>query len=88
VGNGAFLESIAAADFAGDGISDLAAIDFTGTLRVVPGNGDGTFGPPFPLSGAGTEAFGVYTADLNNDGKPDVIMLRKGNVYVYLNTSA
>jgi hypothetical protein len=87
VGEGAFLESIAAADFAGDGITDLAAIDFTSTLRIVPGNGDGTFGPSFPLSGAGPEAFGVYTADLNNDGKPDVIMLRSGNVYVYLNTS-
>jgi hypothetical protein len=84
---GPFLQSIVAADFAGDGITDLAEVNFTGTFRVVPGNGDATFGTPFSLPGAGAEAFGIFTADLTNDGKPDLIGLRNGMIYVYLNTT-
>jgi hypothetical protein len=83
---GAFLQSIVAGVFAGNGIADLAVVDFTSTLRVVPGNDNGTFGTSFPLA-AGPEAFGIFTADLTSSPLPDLVMLRGGMVYVYLNTS-
>lgn len=87
VGAGAFLESIAAGDLNGDGIDDLAVVDFTSTLRVSTGNGDATFATSKAIPGAGTAGFGVFTADLTHSGRDDLILLRNGDVYVYLNTS-
>ncbi len=85
---GAFLESIAAGDFNGDGDDDLAVVDFTTTLRVLSGNGDATFAQSTPVAGAGPTGFGIYSADLTGSGKDDLILLRNGDVYVYLNTTA
>jgi len=62
------------ADFNGDGNLDIASYVGTNPVQtsILYGNGDGTFKPAvFPPSLSG---FGVaYTADLNNDGKADLI---------------
>jgi hypothetical protein len=70
---------IAAGDFAGNGILDLAAANynsFPGDISTLLGNGDGTFGPATlyqlvnqPLTQQ-PEQFVV--ADFNGDGKPDL----------------
>ena len=87
VGAGAFLESIAAGDFNDDGIQDLAVVDFTSTLRVAPGKGNARFAHSVAVAGAGPTGFGVFTAHLTNSGRDDLVMLRNGDVYVYLNTA-
>lgn len=58
------------ADFNGDGNVDIAGQD--GGTALVFGNGDGTFQPPvFPTN---LQSFyPQLTADLNDDGKPDLI---------------
>jgi hypothetical protein len=65
--------AVAAADFNGDGIVDLAvAQDYTNTLIVLLGNGDGTFhpgvNPSIPAAGY------VVAGDLNNDGIMDLVV--------------
>jgi hypothetical protein len=63
---------IMSADFNGDGNADLVAVDNSSTTPTafLYGNGDGTFQPAvFPL---GTIA-AALTADVNNDGKPDLL---------------
>jgi hypothetical protein len=71
-------QSVAIADVDGDGRADLAVVnqeiqggyDF-GALTLVPGLGDGTFGPPrtSPLDGP---AAGIAAADLDGDGITDL----------------
>ena len=63
------------ADFNGDGKLDLAAgtgPGASGTTALLFGNGDGTFQPAvFPTSLNGFAA--EFTADLNSDGKADLV---------------
>ncbi|HEY7289311.1 MAG TPA: FG-GAP-like repeat-containing protein [Vicinamibacterales bacterium] len=60
------------ADFDGDGRRDLVLSGGGFAVNVFPGNGDFTFKTPIALvpSGAAVDAI---TADLNNDGRIDVI---------------
>jgi hypothetical protein len=64
---------LAAADFDHDGNLDLLVSggEEDGSSGVIlPGNGNGTFGTPIPVSAAG----GVYAvADLNGDNLPDIV---------------
>ena len=73
-----------AGDFNSDGKLDLAVADFgvcggsktscyEATANVLLGNGDGTFQPPVPYA-VGSNAFGIISADLNGDGKLDLIV--------------
>jgi trimeric autotransporter adhesin len=62
------------ADFNGDGKLDIAAggTNPTTETALLFGNGDGTFQPAvFPASLSGFVA--EFTADLNNDGRPDLV---------------
>ena len=60
------------ADLNGDGKLDITAITSIYSTAILFGNGDGTFqNAVFPTSLNGFAA--VYTADVNNDGKPDLL---------------
>jgi hypothetical protein len=83
------LETLAVCDFNGDGIPDLAGTsyntqNFTGTLSILSGNGDGTFtgGSAYALPAI---ASSLMTADFNGDGKLDVAVADgSAGVYVFL----
>lgn len=61
-------------DFNGDGILDLAVTTGDGvSLDVYLGNGDGTFGQPATYSPANGGTSAITAADVNGDGKLDLI---------------
>jgi hypothetical protein len=76
----------AVADMDGNGTLDVLTADFTGTVSLFAGNGDGTLQAArvFP---AGTGPTSIDVADIDLDGRPDVIVaLDGGAVAVLLNT--
>jgi hypothetical protein len=68
--------SVVAADFNGDGKTDLAVVGRNGSapnlVTVYLGNGDGTFQPPNTFA-VGQFVFAMTSADFNRDGKIDLI---------------
>jgi hypothetical protein len=77
---GLFASSVAVADVNGDGKPDLvvgndcADPNCDGSVSVLLGNGDGSFQPAVPYRVGGNFAFAVAVADVNGDGKPDVLV--------------
>jgi len=77
---GAGPTSVAIADLDGDGDPDLAvssrgeAPGYAGTVAVLPGNGDGTFGPTTEYD-AGSYPISIAIGDLDGDGDSDLVVL-------------
>ena len=87
VGNGP--ESVAVADFDGDGRPDLAIANAgSGNVTVLLGDGSGGFSPAGPPVAVGSVPESVAVADFNGDGRPDLATAnyRDNNVTVLLNT--
>lgn len=80
-------DSVAVADVNGDGKPDIVVADFFGvnsgqsSLMVLLGNGDGTFQPAVPYYAGGDAASAVVIADVNGDGKPDLVDLNSCQTY-------
>lgn len=98
--SGVYVDSLAVADVNGDGKRDLV-VSYScadnscdnGSVGVLLGNGDGTFQPVVSYDSGGLEAQAVAVADINGDGKPDLIVANQtcstgnGCVDVLINTS-
>ena len=71
--------SVALADVNGDGKFDLVVVNFQidtkgdGGIGVFLGNGDGTFQPEVVFGSGGYYAWALAVADVNGDGKPDLV---------------
>ncbi len=75
-------ESAVVADVNGDGNPDLVVVNACvdtdcaayGSVGVLLGRGDGTFKTPVSYDTAGFFAYSVAVADVNRDGKPDIVV--------------
>lgn len=75
------LQAVAVADFNLDGKTDLAIAYQVGGSDIAEvrlGNGDGTFGAPQPFSLPRDTVSRMLAADLNRDGKPDLVAAMVG----------
>ena len=83
VGSG--LIEAAVADVNGDGKLDLVVTggELEGSVGVLLGNGDGTFQPVVTYSTAGYYPVAVLVADVNGDGKPDLLVANANSLAKY-----
>lgn len=70
--------SVAVADVNGDGKPDVVVAyqgsGSDGSVEVLLGNGDGTFQAPVSYDSGASMAYSVAIADVNGDGKPDLVV--------------
>jgi hypothetical protein len=73
--------SIAAADVNGDGKPDLLVANWcspstcpNGAVSVLLGNGDGSFRPVVSYASGGSGTYAVAVADVNSDGRADLVV--------------
>ena len=73
--------SVAVADVNGDGILDLIVAnqqqnknDAEGSISVMLGKGNGTFHAPVNYDSGGQSAYSIVVADVNGDGKLDLVV--------------
>ncbi|HEY3972480.1 MAG TPA: FG-GAP-like repeat-containing protein [Candidatus Sulfotelmatobacter sp.] len=78
---GQMAESVAVADVNGDGKPDIivanqcqSSTSCNGTVGVLISNGDGTFQSAVTYGSGGNDAESVAVADVNGDGKPDLLV--------------
>src|SRR5271170_3448340 len=77
VGNGP--DSVAVADFNGDGIPDLVvANEHSGTVSILLGNGNGTFQKAITYN-AGVYPSSVAVGDFNGDTHADIVVVNQYN---------
>jgi hypothetical protein len=86
---GLFAEGIAIVDINGDHKLDLVVANNCldanacpsngGALSVLLGNGDGTFHSAAPYRSGGIDAYSVAVGDLNEDGRPDLLVANCGS---------
>ncbi|MGI4735249.1 MAG: FG-GAP repeat domain-containing protein [Janthinobacterium lividum] len=81
-GSGSQPYGIAVADVNADGKPDLLTANYgTNSVGVLLGNGNGTFAAAVAYStGSGSQPFGLAVADVNADGRPDII---SANTFAY-----
>jgi hypothetical protein len=74
---GPLVSSVTVADVNGDGKPDLVVCyNLSTTGSVLLGNGNGTFHSPLTFfKGSATGALPMAVADLNGDGKPDLVLV-------------
>ena len=85
---GSIATSVAVADLNGDRKPDLIVANCSppgpncageGSVAVFLGNGDGTFQPAATYDSGGGGAVSVAVADVNGDGKPDLLVANYGS---------
>jgi hypothetical protein len=89
--------SVAVMDVNGDGIADLVVANCAsgtlcnsfkkGVMRVFLGQGDGTFKGAGEYSAGGSILSSMSSADVNGDGRPDLLVTTSGGVGVLQNAS-
>jgi hypothetical protein len=85
---GQYPTSVVVADVNNDGKPDLmvsnyytGGSNYNGSIGILFGNGDGTFQPAVSYASGGVGANSVAVADLNGDGKPDLLAVNQGINY-------
>jgi hypothetical protein len=80
--------SLAVADVNGDGIPDVIegnpfvpSLNYNSGVSVMLGNGDGTFQNPMSFAVSGSDPVSIAVADLNGDGKPDIVEVSYFGIY-------
>ena len=79
---GTLARSLAIADVNGDGVNDVVVVNEfgdsadpnNGNVEVLLGKGDGTFQTAVSYPYNGNQATSVVVADVNRDGKPDILL--------------